>query len=378
MTKVLTHFSPISVVSITLGRPFAIQLEDVDLKLPTSEISNYTASPDTDDTTPTYQHREAVFAHITQYRILCGKIMSSLHRGRHTNNETSALAAQASLANDLEEWRSSTSTIFIHEGSSAGAKLSSFLTVEWYEMIYHNALLMLYRPSPALPLNSSRAAIAVPIIYDSAKQAIGFYAHLHELQRINYTWITLRSVFMAGLSFVYAAGQHFRAQKSHQNTSARLMLNSDPSIMEIVNVCRSCSNVLVAVSERGNIPRHCHRVFDRLSDAVLKDAVDYHTAHVATNNGPPGPSVPAPPFPLYDNNPSNVTNSEYAMEMLLPGAWNFNEAVPSFVLAVDNVFRDCFDELQHFHESTFGEDPIGQLSQGWLGQIGGVQPGTQI
>ena len=368
----LTFFFALRVVSITLGRPFAMHLEDVNLKLPTCEIAQSQSPSQDDGVIPTEQYREAVFAHITQYRILCGRIMSSLHRGRHTNNEHSALAAQASLANDLEEWRSNGSTLHLNKGSSAGAKLSSFLTVEWYEMIYHNALLMLYRPSPALPLNSSRAAVAVPIIYESAKQAIAFYAHLHELQRINYTWITLHSVFMAGLSFVYATGQHFRSKKNQRHGQESPMLNSDPSILEIVNVCRSCSNVLVAVSERGDIPRHCHRVFDRLSDAVLKDAVEYHTCPGVSNHPPPGPLPHVPPSPLYNSNPSNVTTSEYAMELLPSGGWNFHDAVPSSILAVDDVFRDCFDDLQHFHESAFGEDPIGQLSQDWLGQIGGV------
>ncbi|OQD99735.1 hypothetical protein PENVUL_c061G05191 [Penicillium vulpinum] len=166
------------VVSITLGRPFAIHLEDVDLALPTYD------TPEEHETNPMEeQYRETVFAHIIRYRILC-------------------------------EWHTKTSTLNLESRASNGAKVSSFLTVEWYEIIYHNAMLMLYRPSPALPLNSSRASVAVPIIYDSAKRAIGFYAHLHGLQRINYTWITLHSVFMAGLSFVYAAGQHFRTKKN--------------------------------------------------------------------------------------------------------------------------------------------------------------------
>ncbi|KAJ5783947.1 transcriptional regulator family: Fungal Specific TF [Penicillium psychrosexuale] len=74
-------------------------------------------------------------------------------------------------------------------------------------------------------------------------------------------------------------GQHFRTKKNQRHGQGSPMLSSDPSILEIVNTCRSCSSVLlVAVSERGDIARHCHRVFDRLSDAVLSDAVEYHTA----------------------------------------------------------------------------------------------------
>ncbi|EKV12363.1 hypothetical protein PDIG_44910 [Penicillium digitatum PHI26] len=358
------------VVSITLGRPFAIHLEDVDLALPTYEITQTTNTPEGHEIRPTNeQYRQAAFAHIIRYRILCGRIMSSLHRGRYTNNERSALAAQSQLSNDLEEWHAKTSTLNLESGASDGAKVSSFLTVEWYEMIYHNAMLMLYRPSPALPLNSSRATVAVPIIYDSAKRAIGFYAQLHELQRINYTWITLHSVFMAGLSFVYAAGQHFRTKKNQRRGQGSPVLSSDPSILEIVNICRSCSSVLVAVSERGNIARHCHRVFDRLSDAVLSDAVEYHTSPRVA--GLPQPAPPLPPA-LCNSVAPNVAASNYTMDTLPSGGWSFQDPMLSSLLAVDDVFRDCFDDLQHFHESAFGEDPIGQLSQDWLGQIGGV------
>ncbi|KAJ5812489.1 hypothetical protein N7474_008790 [Penicillium riverlandense] len=363
------------VVSITLGRPFAIHLEDVDLTLPDCKIAQSTNPPERDEIIPTEeQHRTAVFVHITRYRILCGKIMASLHRSRHTTNESSALTVQAELANHLDEWRSKTCTLNLNSGASHGARSSSFLTLEWYEMIYYNALLMLYRPSPALPLSSSRATVVVPIIYVSAKQAISLYAHLHELQRINYTWVTLHSVFMAGLSFVYAAGQHFRSKKNQPQGQKSPMLESDPSILEIVNISRSCSNVLVAVSERGNIPRHCHRVFDRLSDAVLKDAVDYHTSHgAAASPQPVRPPPPPPPAPLCHSLSSNTSTSEYTMDMLTSGGWPFHDPGQSSLLAVDDAFRDCFDDLQHFHESAFGQDPIGQLSQDWLGQIGGMQ-----
>lgn len=342
----------------------------MDLALPTYEPTQPMNTAEGHEIRSTdEQYREAVFAHIIRYRILCGRIMSSLHRGRCINNEHSALTAQAELSNDLEEWHAKTSTLNLESGASDGVEVSSFLTVEWYEMIYHNALLMLYRPSPALPLTSSRATVAVPIIYESAKRAIGFYAHLHELQRINYTWITLHSVFMVGLSFVYAAGQHFRTRKSQRHGQVSPILSSDPSILEIVNICRSCSSVLVAVSERGNIARHCHRVFDRLSDAVLSDAVEYHTSPRV--GGLPEPVPPLVPALRNDVTP-NITASNYAMDTLPSEGWSFQDPMLSSLLAVDDVFRDCFDDLQHFHESAFGDDPIGQISQDWLGQIGGV------
>jgi hypothetical protein len=43
-----------------------------------------------------------------------------------------------------------------------------------------------------------------------------------------------------------------------------------------------------------------------------------------------------------------------------------------FPLGVDNALRDCFEDLQHFHDAYGGDGPIRQLSQDWLHEIGGM------
>ncbi|KAJ6007384.1 hypothetical protein N7540_011360 [Penicillium herquei] len=366
------------VVSITLGRPLAIHLEDVHLGLPGCDAAQFpTLTEQSAVISNEHRQRIAAFVHIIRYRIICGKIMTSLHQGRHDINETLALSRQADLFNELERWRLQTGSLSLNPcaGMSTISWSSSFLTPEWYELLYHNALLMLYRPSPALPLDSSRASVVLPIIYDSAKQSIGFYAHLHGLSRMNYTWITLHSVFMAGLSFLYATGRHFRSRKNQRQGSDLPSLRSDPSILEIVNILRSCSNVLVAVSERGNIRRQCHHVFDQLGDAVLKDAVDYHTSHEMTA-GPQQipPSSPPRPFLNHNIEYSAIQTPDYTTDNApsASGEWSLHNAGTSSLLAVDDAFRGCFDDLQYFHESAFGEDPIGQLLQDWQGQIDGM------
>lgn len=363
-------------VSITLGRPLAIHLDDVNLALPDCDAGQF---PSLTERTAVFssesQQRIAAFVHITRYRILCGKIMTSLHQGRHNVDEALALSRQADISNELERWRLQTRSLNLnsYNGVPAISWSSSFLTPEWYELLYHNALLMLYRPSPALSLDSSRASVVLPIIYSSAKQSIGFYAHLHGLSRMNYTWITLHSVFLAGLSFLYAAGRHFRSRKNQRQGHDLPMLGSDPSILEIVNISRSCSNVLVAVSERGNIPRQCHHVFDRLGDAVLKDAVDYHTSHEVAAEPQLIPPTCTPRRPISNNTEYSATQTpEYTIDNAPSGGWSLHDAGPPSLLAIDDAFRDCFDDLQHFHESAFGEDPIGQLLQDWLGQIDGI------
>ncbi|OJJ08559.1 hypothetical protein ASPVEDRAFT_34701 [Aspergillus versicolor CBS 583.65] len=332
------------IVSITLGRPLAIRLQDTDVALPNPSLDsllNDTAS----DLCIT-----ALFIHIVRYRVICGDIMSALHTGstRTQTDAESALRARDNLANTLAQWHADTANLSLEdEPSSQPQHQSSFRTPEWYAMLYYNALLMLYRPSPALSGISMRDPTVLQSIFVAAKQAITIYAQLHRWKRINYTWITLHAVFMAGLSYVYAVGRHFRSHKRKQGSTSTpvAFLESDPAIIDIVNDCRTCSNVLVAISERWNLAKNCYDVFNRLSDAVLTDAVEYHTK------------------PSSSQTPTRLPIETADM------TWDNGFNGP---LAVDSVLRDCLDDLQHFQPSAYGDDPVGQLSHDWMGEIEGM------
>ncbi|KAJ5766237.1 Fungal specific transcription factor [Penicillium nucicola] len=350
------------VVSITLGRPLAIHLQDADVALPDPSLDaivNHCES-DTDQLPPTFC-RTALFVHIVRYRIICGDILSALHSGstRTQTDEVPALAARERLANELATWRRDTADLSLSDvdlSSTLPGDRSSFRTREWYEILYHNALLMLYRPSPGLSSASSRDAVVLQTIFVAAKQAITLYAHLHRSRRINYTWITLHSVFMAGLSYVYAVGRHFRSHKWNLSKNApTALLDTDPTIFEIVNDSRVCSNVLVAISERWNVTKNCHDVFNRLSDAMLSDAVEYHTKR----SGPTGDMMPN----------SSISAGVTANPTL--SYWSIDETGPAS-LAVDSVLHECFEDLQSFQPYGCGDDPVGQLSHDWLGEIGGM------
>ncbi len=283
--------------------------------------------------------------------------MSALHTGstRTQTDAESALRARDSLANTLAQWHSDTANLSLEdEPTSQPQHQSSFRTPEWYAMLYYNALLMLYRPSPALSGISMRDPTVLQSIFVAAKQAITIYAQLHRWKRINYTWITLHAVFMAGLSYVYAVGRHFRSHKRKQNSTSAstptAFLESDPAIIDIVNDCRTCSNVLVAISERWNMAKNCYDVFNRLSDAVLLDAVEYHTKTPGSQQAAQTTAIP----------PAETASMH----------WDSGLTVGP--LAVDSVLRDCLDDLQHFQPSAYGDDPVGQLSHDWMGEIEGM------
>jgi hypothetical protein len=345
----------------------AIHLEDVDTALPgPNAIESIDSSLETEDLpSPT-----AIFNHITRYRILSGKVMISLHSNRaNARDETSAAAARMALADELEQWRNESQNLHLHPGSHGNTRRSSFLSPEWYELLYYNTLLMLYRPSPTLSTISARPPAALQAIFDASREAIARYALLHTSQRINYTWITLHAVFMAGLSYIYAVGRHYRSRKANASaTTVGITLSTDPTIIEVVNTCRSCSIVLVAVSERWATPRHCHQVFDRLSDAVLADVIAFFTQSTSapststnyavmprnTMMAPPGQDLAAPLSRATGVSTTPMSTATY------------------FPLGVDNALRDCFEDLQHFHDAYGGDGPIRQLSQDWLHEIGGM------
>jgi hypothetical protein len=96
-------------------------------------------------------------------------------------------------------------------------------------------------------------------------------------------------------------------------------------------------------------------VFNRLSDAMLSDAVEYHTkASETTREVLPDASISAG---VTDNPTLNY--------------WPIDETGPGS-LAVDSVLHECFDDLQRFQPYGCGDDPVGQLSHDWLGEIGGI------
>lgn len=340
-----------------------------DLEVNPTDSSFYPSSAETFS-------RTALFVHIVRYRMLCGKILAALHTGLqtpHAPDETTAVALRDRFATELEEWRQETSTLCLPAvdlSSAIPGDRSSFRAHEWYELLYHNTILMLYRPSPALSGADFKIPTPIQTVFRAAKQAVTLYAHLHRSRRINYTWITLHGVFMAGLSYVYAVGKHFRAKRSGiSDGHGVLMLDGDPSIIEIVNETRACSNVLVAVSERWSSSRNTHEVYHRLSDAVLVDAIE-----LLSNKS----SDPATPTIGAAETDVTMTTGDHLGSTSFP-SWSIPDMIPKPQLAVDSVLRECFQELQQMHDNSSGDDPIGRLSQDWLGEIGGLAlEGVQI
>ncbi|KAI4595340.1 hypothetical protein KJ359_007015 [Pestalotiopsis sp. 9143b] len=303
------------------------------------------------------------------------------------------------FALELEAWHADTKSLHLPEldlSSLIAEARSSFRSNAWYELLYHNAILLLYRPAPSVSLLDALGDI--PRLLSSAEQSIKLYSYLFRSRKINFSWVVLHAVFMAGLTYVYAVSRHIREKQKRKNsqyTPIPTVFPQDPTVVEIANTCRACSQVLVAASERCNAQKNCYEVFDRLSDAVLADAVDlvagkftypsqdteagsYRSLpNLARNNfsagAPPTPSTSCTADAQGPNvnhgSASNKSqqNSSYTSDEMQQPYTESTFGVPP--LATDNALRDCFPGLRQIYDAQWGDDAILHLSMDWLGDI---------
>ncbi|KAK1676334.1 fungal-specific transcription factor domain-containing protein [Colletotrichum godetiae] len=360
------------IASLILGRPLAIQLEDIDVELPpfdmpSSPVPLLNSLSTAPFMTPEWHLGTAIFVHIVRYRLICGKILNVLHRSANTNRDpVSYEDSRSALVEELQSWREGTSNlplIPVDAPLTSPASRSSFRSAEWYNLLYHNGILMLFRPSPTL-CDATGNSIVLQHIFDSSQEAIKLYANLHRSRKINYSWVTLHSIFIAGLSYIYALRNHLQHIHSRNPANAntpRATLRATPTISQVVNDTRACSKVLVAVSERWAMARNCSEVFDRLSDAVVADIVEAQTGHASSSNEP-----------TYNNQPTRDTDHlSQAMDMSLNDAMYGHGPGTNFVdMTVDETLRDCFGDLQNICYDQYHSDAIAQLSQDWLFGMG--------
>lgn len=367
-------------MSITLDRPVAINSDDCDVEFPSVENEHFINSGFFNEAASDEPfNRTAIFVHITKYRILCGKIMRCLHSlKKPEHNDSNAKVVRDELAVKLDRWRQTSKDLELPDMDLShvmSKERSSFRSKEWYELVYNNAVLMLFRPSPMLS-DISRDPTSLQKLFTASKQAVNLYSYLYRSQKINYSCITLHSVFMAGLTYIYAVSCHFRETRRSPPSGA--VLPEDPSTIEIVNDTRACSNVLVAVSERWNALRHCHEVFDRLSDAVIADAIKFQCSPRASYHfvaARPSTPLQQPNQTMSSQDRSEEIARDSAMQYStwcgnsgLAGSINLDYYSPS-PLAVDSEFRNSFGDLQQLYSQPFSGDPVMQLSQDWLGYI---------
>ncbi|CAH0058005.1 unnamed protein product [Clonostachys solani] len=214
------------VVSFTLGRPVAIRDDEIDVSLP-SHLDDDCFWPDKPfELVSPRDDGLSPFLHIIRIRRISGEILGTFYNSRRQLDIPlkQKLGMRRKFRDQINAWMADTSKLNLIPISGGSEPVSSFLTQEWY-----------------------------------------YASKLHQSRRLNYSWITLHGIFIAGLAYVYSLSGVVRDPKMH---------HALPDVLSIIEVCRRCSNVLVAICERWDASRRSCEIFDKVSTAVIRDVLN--------------------------------------------------------------------------------------------------------
>ncbi|OJJ77021.1 hypothetical protein ASPBRDRAFT_140484 [Aspergillus brasiliensis CBS 101740] len=175
------------VVSIALGRPFAIHDADID-------IEPFTDTTTTDD--PTHNTTNlSIPLHILSLRRIASEITTCLHSPTNTHNPNRNTTLQT-LHKKLLHWRRTMPFPLPPTPSPI-----PHLTSAWFDLNYYTHMTMLYRPSPLFPSLDEQT---VKVLATAAAMAIRQAMNLHRQGRFAYNWLNLLGVFQSAVALMYA------------------------------------------------------------------------------------------------------------------------------------------------------------------------------
>ncbi|KAH9909913.1 fungal-specific transcription factor domain-containing protein [Xylariomycetidae sp. FL2044] len=185
-------------VSVTLGRPFGMRDEDI-------EIDCFSAADDADILSDRIlPHRPltlpliTVPLHILSLRKLAGDIFREVYSNRNAHlpqEEKNEIVRN--LHERIIEWRR---TMPFPLPDCRPLRVPQ-LTPSWYDLNYHNHVIMLYRPSPLCPVIT---VDKLTVLTDAAASALHHAATMRNNQCFSFNWLNLFSLFTTTLALIYA------------------------------------------------------------------------------------------------------------------------------------------------------------------------------
>ncbi|KIX06600.1 uncharacterized protein Z518_04576 [Rhinocladiella mackenziei CBS 650.93] len=270
------------IVSVTLGRPLVPSDDDIDAPLPSSYDDDYLLPSSREpgwnwgtNTAPT----TSPFLLLVQLR----RILSRTHRFLHTSITSRDLPLhdkqeiRKELLMELRQWKSQIPQLLdLQKRTEQSSTLSAFTFQSWYEALYHTTVLLLYRPSSTFPSRGPQTSLLednVPkVIWESSRATIAKYKDILQARRLNYSWVCLYTIFMAGLANIYSVARCAQMHKSDPISNSSFL----PPLVEAVADIRDCSNILIAICERWDDARSSCEIFSRLSNSAIGELYKAH------------------------------------------------------------------------------------------------------
>ncbi|KAL4923252.1 putative C6 transcription factor [Aspergillus undulatus] len=251
------------VVSVSLGRPFSIADRHIDLPLPVDVDDDIrdpallppaTASPtglesNSNGNTPKPRITSLTFSiYLITLRRIDSRIQHKIYRADRPLHSLRSKMDRLFL--ELEEWKASALQRF------TGPDLD-------YPMLHYNrALRLLIQPFlPSLPLTDPYYHICLRAAGDICQT----HKRLHQTLEYGHSFLAVQTVFMAGVTLLYALWTH-----SDQVWSVR-----------ISNDIRACSTVLFVMGERAAWVKKYRDAFELLVNAAMEKVQGNEAAKTA-------------------------------------------------------------------------------------------------
>ncbi|KAE8416450.1 fungal-specific transcription factor domain-containing protein [Aspergillus pseudocaelatus] len=249
-------------VSLTLGRPFALSENDIDVDLPyaleQSPVNGKKIQYNESSAalTETKTSNLSSFVHLCRLRQLESRIKQELYSASTptTMQDYSYDATIDSYRQELLEWLNNIPFKFTSDGQVQEG-YSLYDTPEFFRIQYSKALRMLLQhriTHVSSETNSSKDKEYLALSARAAGDICQYYRTLHQRRPLGWNFLALHSIFTAGLTLLYCIW----AEREH----------ADLARFEDI---RSCSNVLFAISERWPTATKFRDIFEVLAKRMI-------------------------------------------------------------------------------------------------------------
>ncbi|KAF2501283.1 hypothetical protein BU16DRAFT_613202 [Lophium mytilinum] len=256
------HFD--RVLGITLGRPFGIDDNSTRVQLPNPWAAS--RRPLGHETNDFSIHHQRAHNHLFSMAKLESEIRHVQHSQAWPLKKAYPKPNFATCVQDiqprLQEWYST-----IPNPSKAHPS-SIFANQTYWDAIYNNSILLLYRPNPSVQHQPTEA---LSISFEAACNLIGSIKILQREGKLDVLWKSVHDLFIAGLAVIYGLWQSKEIRDRN-------------SVSNSISTLQSCASTLSAMSETFQGAAGCRDIFDTLS-SVTTDWLVTNDAEKTRQNG---------------------------------------------------------------------------------------------
>ena len=222
---------------------------------------------------PRSSHKEPITTvssaiHTIRLRQLWAKMQSAVYPQVGAEPSSKSVTILEDFKKEFAMWLESAP----EQLASNRANNNAFGSREWFLLMYHHSILLLYRHRLVQPGGPATPSSVFTDCADSSQAICMIYRQLYVSQRLNDTWGALHVLFLAGVTFLHCLW-------SSAETRAIYRLD------KVSSICTSIMIVLAIMSERWTAVEAYRDAFEMLSSAT-------QTMLVEASTGPTAPSRP--------------------------------------------------------------------------------------